>query len=300
MKHRIIVILLLLPIVAHAEHLIEGGLHVGAAGYSAQTTYVSPQMGLHIGGHIYYNYFTKRPIGFRTGVSFDRHNAGFGRLNYEDTYSTIDVENEQMDISYNIGSLRETHPTWSVGIPVQLAFARKRFAFFIGPKAVFPLSSTWNQKANNAALSVYYPAYDNRIDESIPLACSRDFSMSKSGKNALQKVQWWGSLEFCYAILINNWARNYRSYIMVGAYFDYCFSKITPSRNNAESLLMLTDTRDGFPLQRVMTSIVEANRQDRQLVRKYTPYDFGIKISYAIAPFKPHKSAYTTCHCFDE
>ena len=300
MKRRIIVILLLLPLLVHAEHMFEGGLHIGASGYNAQTTYVTPQAGLHIGGHIYYNYFSPRIIGIRMGVTLDRHNAGFGRLNYEDTYSTIDIDNQQMDISYTIRSLREMHSTWSVGIPLQLAFAKKRFAFFIGPKAVFPLASSWNQKAENAALSVYYPAYDNRVYDSYPLACSRDFSMTNSGKMKVEKVQWWLSAEFSYAILINDWARNYRSYIMVGAYFDYCFSKITSSRSNAESLLMLTDTRDGFPLQRLMTSVTEANRQGRKLVRDFAPYDVGIKISYAIAPFKPHKSAYKTCHCFDE
>ena len=300
MKHRIIVVFMLLPLLAHAEHVFEGGLHVGASAYNAQTTYVMPQAGLHIGGQIYYNYFSTRLIGIRTGVSLDHHNAGFGKINYEDTYSTVDVDNEQMEISYNIGSLKETHSTWSVGIPLQLAFAKKRFAFFIGPKAVFPLASSWKQKADNAALSVYYPAYDNRVYESYPLACSRDFSMTNNGKMKVEKVQWWLSAEFSYAILINSWARNYRSYIMVGAYFDYCFSTTTASRSNAESLLMLTDTRDGFPLQRVMTSVVEANRQGKKLVRDYSPYDVGIKISYAIAPFKPHKSAYKTCHCFDE
>lgn len=299
-REHLILLLFLLPLCAHAEHLFEAGVHGGVAGWNAQTNYVSPRVGFHGGAQIYYTYFSPRIIGFRTGATFDFHQPGFGKLNYEDTYSTIDVENEQMEISYNIGSLRETHSTWSVGIPLQLAFAKKRFAFYIGPKAVFPLAATWKQKADNAALSVYYPAYDNRIYESYPLACSRDFSMTNSGKMKVEKVQWWLSLEFSYAILINSWARNYRSYIMVGAYFDYCFSKYTPSRSMAESLIMLTDTRDGFPLQRVLTPVWEANRQGRKLVKDASLFDVGIKISYAIAPFKPHKSAYTTCHCFDE
>lgn len=298
-KH-LILLLFFLPISAYAEHVFEAGLHGGAAGWNAQTNYVSPRAGFHGGAQIYYTYFSPRIIGFRTGATFDFHQPGFGKLNYEDTYSTIDVEGQQMEISYNIGSLRETHSTWSVGIPLQLAFTKKRFTFFAGAKAVFPLANKWSQTVEKAALSVYYPDYDNRIYDSYPLAASRDFKQSNTGKLELPKVQWWLSLELSYAIPLNTWAVHYRSYLMVGAYFDYCFNKYTPSRSMAESLIMLTDTRDGFPLQRVLTPVLEANRQGRKLVTDCSLFDVGIKISYAIAPFKPHKSAYTTCHCLDE
>ena len=298
-KH-LILLFFFLPISAYAEHVFEAGLHGGAAGWNAQTNYVSPRAGFHGGAQIYYTYFSPRIIGFRTGATFDFHQPGFGKLNYEDSYSTIDVEGQQMDIEYSIGRLNEKQAISSVGIPIQLAFTKKRFTFFAGAKAVFPLANKWSQTVENAALSVYYPDYDNRIYDSYPLAASRDFKQSNTGKLELPKVQWWLSLELSYAIPLNTWAVHYRSYLMVGAYFDYCFSKYTPSRSMAESLIMLTDTRDGFPLQRVLTPVLEANRQGRKLVTDCSLFDVGIKISYAIAPFKPHKSAYTTCHCFDE
>ena len=298
-KH-LILLFFFLPISAYAEHVFEAGLHGGAAGWNAQTNYVSPRAGFHGGAQIYYTYFSPRIIGFRTGATFDFHQPGFGKLNYEDSYSTIDVEGQQMDIEYSIGRLNEKQAISSVGIPIQLAFTKKRFTFFAGAKAVFPLANKWSQTVENAALSVYYPDYDNRIYDSYPLAASRDFKQSNTGKLELPKVQWWLSLELSYAIPLNTWAVHYRSYLMVGAYFDYCFNKYTPSRSMAESLIMLTDTRDGFPLQRVLTPVLEANRQGRKLVTDCSLFDVGIKISYAIAPFKPHKSAYTTCHCFDE
>lgn len=291
------IVLLLLPLFAQAESLFEMGLHGGIAGLDGQTVYVNSQVGFHGGGHVYYNYLSPRVIGLRTGLTIDCHNAALGRTDYEDAYSTIDVEDQQMDVAYSIGTLREQYSTWSVGIPLQLAFAKNSFLFLVGAKAVFPLACSWKQTVKNAALSVYYPAYDNRVEESYPLAASRDFDMSNSGKMTMPKVQWWLSMELNYSFAINNWARNYRSYILVGAYFDYCFTKNTSGISSSQSLIMLSDTRDGFPLQRLLTTVAEGQRQGRKLVKDYGLYDVGIKISYAISPFDPHREAKRACHC---
>ena len=292
--------LLVLTLSAYAEHLIEGGLHGGLAGWNAETIYVGPQLGFHGGGHIYYSCLAPRIIGLRAGVTLDCHNAAFGRQDYADVYSTTDVDNQRMDISYTIGSLRETYSVWSVGLPLQVAFHYSPFSFLVGPKVVFPLAGSWRQTVNHAALSVYYPDYDNRVEESYPLAASRDFSMANRGRFNMPKVQWWLAAEFNYAFSINYWAHNYRSYIIVGAYFDYCFTPFTPVSGNTESLILLSDTRDGLPLQRLLTPVMEANRQGQKLISEGRLFDVGIKISYAIAPFKPHKEAYRTCHwCSD-
>ena len=293
----LILSLFFMPFSLRAEHLFEAGVHGGIAGWNAQSHYVSPRVGFHGGAQIYYTYLSPRVIGLRTGVTFDSHHPGFGKMNYEDHYSTIDVENQQMDIDYTIGNLYEKYSIWSVGVPVQLAFTKKRFTFYAGAKAVFPLSSQWKQTADKAALSVYYPYYDNRIYESYPLSASRDFKQENEGKMTLPKVQWWLALELNYTIPLNTWATRFRSYIVVGAYFDYCFSTHTPSRSMAESLIMLTDTRDGFPLQRVLTPVLEANRQGRKLVTDCSLYDVGIKISYAISPYDAHSAAKKSCNC---
>lgn len=293
----LILSLFFMPFSLRAEHLFEAGVHGGIAGWNAQSNYVNPRVGFHGGAQIYYTYLSPRVIGLRTGVTFDSHHPGFGKMNYEDHYSTIDVENQQMDIDYTIGNLYEKYSIWSVGVPVQLAFTKKRFTFYAGAKAVFPLSSQWKQTADKAALSVYYPYYDNRIYESYPLSASRDFKQANEGKMTLPKVQWWLALELNYTIPLNTWATRFRSYLMVGAYFDYCFSKHTPSRSMAESLIMLTDTRDGFPLQRVLTPVLEANRQGRKLVTDCSLYDVGIKISYAISPYDAHSAAKKSCNC---
>lgn len=300
MRRTILYILLLFPLVAQAEHLFEAGVHGGLGGWSAQPIYVNKQVGFNGGAQVYYDYLSPRTIGLRTGITLDCHTAGFAKTNYEDHYATLDVDNQRMEIDYSIGKLSERYTSWSVGVPLQLAFFKRNILFLIGAKAVFPMSSSWKQKAKNAELSVYYPDYKNRVYESYPLAASRDFEMTNTGKLNLQKIQWWFATELSYVLPLNGWARSYRSFIVVGAYFNYCITKYKPTQSNAESIIMLTDTRDGFPLQRVLTPIMEANRQGRRLVDQCALFDVGVKISYAISPYNASRRSSSSCHCLGD
>lgn len=297
MRRRLLYIVLLCSVMVQAEHLFEAGVHGGVTGWSSQPVYVHKQLGFNGGAQVYYNYLSQHVIGFRTGMTLDCHNAGFGKTNYEDHYSTIDVEGQEMDVDYTIGQLKERYTTWSVGVPLQVAFAYENFLFFVGAKAVFPVSTRWKQTADHAALSVFYPDYDNRVYESFPLAASQEFAMSNSGKLQLPKVQWWLNAELSYRIVLNNRSRKYRSYIIAGAYVDYCLTPYKPVHSDAESLLMLSDTRDGFPLQRILTPVMEASRQGNPLMSRCALFDVGIKISYALSPYdSSHRQSYP-CHC---
>ena len=298
MRRLMLSIVLILPLLAHAEHLFEMGVHGGVTAWSSQPVYVQSQMGLNGGAHLYYNYLSPYVIGFRIGLSCDYHQAGFRKINYEDHYSTIDVENQQMEVDYLIGNLSERYTTWSIGVPVQLAFSAKNVLFLAGIKAAFPLTNSWKQSAENAALSVFYPAYGNRVYEAYPLAASRNFAMYNEGRLALPKVLWWATAELSYKIPINKKSRTHNSYIVIGVYGDYCLSKYTPARSDAASMIMLTDTRDGFPLQRIFTPVMEANRQGQKLVSQMALFDVGIKISYAISPYDASSQPKTTpCRC---
>ena len=298
MRRLMLSIVLILPLLAHAEHLFEMGVHGGVTAWSSQPVYVQSQMGLNGGAHLYYNYLSPYVIGFRIGLSCDYHQAGFRKINYEDHYSTIDVENQQMEVDYLIGNLSERYTTWSIGVPVQLAFSAKNVLFLAGIKAAFPFTNSWKQSAENAALSVFYPAYGNRVYEAYPLAASRNFAMYNEGRLALPKVLWCATAELSYKIPINKNSRTHNSYIVVGVYGDYCLSKYTPARSDAVSMIMLTDTRDGFPLQRIFTPVMEANRQGQKLVSQMALFDVGIKISYAISPYDASSLPKTTpCRC---
>ena len=291
------IVLILCGLGLRAQSTFELGLHGGVAGWNSRHTYISMQPGANVGLHAAYGYYSQHVIGFRIGVTADMHRAGWSKTDYTDTYTTIDVESQTMQIDYTIGSLHEMYTTWSVGIPVQIALKWKNVGFYLGPKVVFPISCSWTEKAQNASLSIYYPDYDNRVYDSYPLAASQDFAMTNEGKLQLPKIQWWLATELNYTIPLNSWARNYRSYLIVGVYFDYCLTKYKPSQSYTESLIMLTDTRDGFPLQRILTPVMEANRKGRKLVTDGSLFDVGIKISYAISPYNPHRRSSHSCNC---
>ena len=56
MRRLMLSIVLILPLLAHAEPLYEMGVHGGVAGLSSHPVYIQSQMGLNGGAHIYYNY----------------------------------------------------------------------------------------------------------------------------------------------------------------------------------------------------------------------------------------------------
>lgn len=296
-KAQLVFLLLWMPLMAHAEHLFEAGIRVGMADYRAQCTYVSPVPSLHAGVQLSYSYHSSRVVGMRAGATIDRHQAGFGKNGYTDTYKTIDIENEPIQIDYTIGRLREMYTTWSVGIPLQLALTGKQVAFYIGPKVVFPLQCTWTENADNAALSVYFPKQDNRVYESFPLAASRSFKEVRNGTHNVQKIQWWLAAELCYDIPVYT-AQHSKSYLSVGIYADFSLSRETDPVADRSSLMMLSDTRDGFPLHRELTSVVTALRQEERLVSSRNLFDVGLKLSYRIAPYNPLKKNAKECKCY--
>lgn len=298
-RFRLILLFLLASIAACAEHLFEVGMRAGMSGFNAQCYYVSPTPGFHGGMEVSYAYHSSHVIGFRVGATLDRIHAGFRKIDYTDSYSVMDVEGELMQVDYSIGRLEEQYATWMVGIPIQLALTKNHFHFYAGPKIVFPFTGSWNEKAENAALSVYYPQRDNRIYSSYPLAASRSFRESQEGAfQLLPKVQYWLAAEVGYDFLVYT-GRRTKSYLSVGIYADYSFSPMSDVKSERISLLMLSDTREGFPLHRIMTPVVSAQRQGMRLVSSRKLFDFGIKFSYRIAPYNPHREANQACRCHE-
>lgn len=120
--------------------------------------------------------------------------------------------------------------------------------------------------------------------------------MDNKGKASLLKMQWWLAGEISYDIPFPTYSKT-KSGLTVGIYADYCLSRTDNTNDLQPSLIMLTDTRDGFPLQRILTPIMEANRQGRKLVTDGSLFDVGIKISYAISPYNPYRRSSHSCNC---
>ena len=293
-----IIVFLLGTLMVNAQHYFSAGLRGGVATWDALTNYVSPRPNLHAGLELAYAYRSPYVIGFRIGAVIDHHHTLFGKKNYEDSYTTIDVEDAFMQIDYTIGNLREHYLFWSVGIPIQLSFSWRNVSLALGPKFVFPLSATWRETAEDAALSVYYPKYENRVYESVPLAASRNFAESCKGSLDLPTIQYWISSELTYDIPLPQYSQDRISYITIGVYFDYTLSDMTVTRSNRISLLMLSDTHDGFPLIRELDPILTATRQSKKLVTRATLFDLGIKVAYTLSPYNPRRKAARSCHCW--
>ena len=299
MKRRLLLIGFLSAVLClQAQHTFELGLHGGLAGLNSQHTYLSMKPRANVGLHAAYGYYSQHVIGFRIGVTANMHRAGWGKTDYSDSYTTTDIDNQTMQIDYTIGSLSEMLTSWSVGIPAQIAFKWKQVGIYLGPKVVFPLSCSWREKVNDAALSVYYPDYDNRVYESYPLAASRSFAMDNSGKSSLSKIQWWLAGEISYDIPFRTYSKT-KSGLTVGIYFDYCFSRTDNNPSNPQSsLIMLTDTRDGFPLSRILSPVLSSQRQGKTLVSNYKMFDVGIKLSYTISPYNSRARRNYPCRCY--
>ncbi|MBQ6790757.1 MAG: hypothetical protein IJP76_04860 [Paludibacteraceae bacterium] len=298
MKRSLLLIGILTVVVcAQAQHTFELGLHGGVAGYHSLHSYVSMQPSANTGLHAAYGYYSQHVIGFRIGVSADMHRTGWSKKGYTDSYTTIDVENQTMQIDYTIGSLREMYTIWSVGIPAQIALKWKKVGVYLGPKVVFPISCSWTEKAQNAALSVYYPDYDNRVFESYPLAASRSFAMDNKGKASLPKMQWWLAGEISYDIPFRNYSKA-KSCLTVGIYADYCLSRTNNTNDLQPSLITLTDTRDGFPLSRILCPVLSSQRQGQPLVSRYSLFDVGIKLSYTFSSHNTRARRNYPCRCY--
>lgn len=298
MKRLAWLILLLCPAVSiMAQHTFELGLYGGLAGLNSRHSYVTMCPGVHAGLRVAYGYYSPYVIGFRLGLDARLHRAGWRKTDYTDSYSTTDVENEMMQIDYTIGSFREMYTTWSVGIPLQLALRWNNWTVFAGPELVFPLARSWTETAHNAALSVYYPDYDNYVYNSWPLAASRSFEMKNAGRASRQKIQWWLAAEICYDIRFRSFGKR-QSGITVGIYAEYCCLRTDIENADMQpSLIMLSDMRDGLPLERVLSSICTATRQGKPLVSSYMPFDVGIKLAYCISPYSRRSGKSMPCHC---
>ena len=291
------IVCMCLPVTVSAQHLFEAGLRGGLAAWSARTDYVSARPNLHAGLDVAYVYHSPHVIGFRAGLTVDYHQTAFAKTDYTDSYRTIDVDNQRMQIDYTVGSLRESYRFWSVGVPVQIALSWRNISFSIGPKFVFPLSSSWTENADHASLSVYYPDYDSRVLDSYPLAASQDFSAQNEGVLTMPKIQYWLASELTYTFQLNSYSTRLSTFMVVGLYFDYSFSGLSIDHNKAESLVTLTDTRDGFPLQRVLSPVLTSSRQGEHLVSRCALFDIGIKLSVALAPYNPHRPTVRRCNC---
>lgn len=299
MRSRVFFILLLTTQLALSQthaHILE----VGVRGGMSQVLYI-PANGdsypsMHAAFDLNYIYHSPYVIGLRTGLSLGRAGGTFGKTHYQDSYSTIDVEGATMRIGYDISRFRETHTVLAASVLLQLALSWHHWNCYIGPRFSFPLQCTWHESARNAALWVDYPDFDNRVEESVPLAASRNFDISRSGTLRLPRWNCSASLELSYDLQISANSRPLAHFLSIGVYMDWLFTSVDMPSATVESLLMLTDTRDGFPLQRLLSPAYQSLYQGKPLIDYIHYFDVGVKLSWRLSA---HSRKRYACKCID-
>ena len=298
MKRLILIGLLACSAVLQARSYLDVSGRIGLAGLTYECDYGGTSPGYHAAFDVGYLYKSPYWIAFRIGASIEAASSAYSKKDYQDLYTTIDVENQEMQVQYTIGHLRERHQAYMVSFPVQVGFHIDKFTFLVGPRITLPLGATWKQTASDAALAVYYPKYNNLVEESYPLAASKSFEMENKGELVLPKWQCSLSGELTYDFLISSQYGKSESYISVGMYFD---AGLTGAKTEANSeqygILHLTDTRDGFPLSRIMTPVLEAWHDERPLVAGFRSFDVGFKVSYRLTSAPRQKRTHRGCNC---
>ncbi len=300
MKRLLIAILLFSSCVLHARSYLDAGLRAGLSGLIYDCEYGGTSPGYHLAVDLGYLYKSPYWIAFRVGASIETASSSYRKTDYEDQYTTIDVDNEKMRVQYTIGMLRERHQTYSVSFPLQVGFNIQQFIFLIGPRFVLPLSGSWKETISDASLSVYFPKYDNLVEESYPLAASRNFEMEASGKLTLQNWQCALAGELTYDILHGSSYRRAESFLSVGVYFDVCLMPTTTCPvEERYGILHLTDMKDGLPLSRISTPVLQAWHSERPLVAKFNSFDVGIKVAYRLTSAPRMQKRRHGCNCYE-
>lgn len=298
MRKLFVIVCILVTPWLYGRSYLDVGARIGLGGFAYDCNYGGTMPGYHAAFDIGYLYKSPYWIAFRVGATIEAGSSSYRKADYEDAYTTTDVEGEEMKVQYSIGVLRERHSGYAVSFPVQLGFHIDHFTFLIGPRFTLPLGATWKETVTDASLAVYYPKYDNLIEESYPLAASKSFSMEQSGDLVIPK--WDCSLtgELMYDFLVHSQYGKAESFVSVGVYFDAGLMK-APTYPDQEQwgVLHLTDTRDGFPLTRVLNPVLSAWHEQAPLVTKFSSFAVGFKVAYHLTSAPRQRRTHKGCNC---
>lgn len=252
------------------------GARIGTAGLTYQSDFGTFRPDIHTGLEMSYALLW-RGVGIRLGLDITYAASDYVSTNYTDTYSTIDVERDAMDVYYTIGQLHERHNQWYLGIPLQLTLDFKHVTLNIGPKAIIALSTTYRQTLQQADLRCYYPLYDVEIDNALALATGSN-TMTSTGKLISFPYAWIAiTVDGTYNFKLKNGDK-----IGLGLYADVAVNNYKLLKTSNLSLLSISDTKFSIPVERLTESALYSNHAatQSQVVRKFGYFDTGFKLVY--------------------
>lgn len=243
--------------------------------YRAQTGGSMPRE--HIGLDLEYAFLSDAYVGFRLGLAADYSASQFRAVPYADQYRCIDVENDEMDVAYTMSRLTEDHLQLYASLPVQLAFAYEQWTLFVGPKFMLPLYMHRQTRAYNVDLQCTYPIYESTVDDALALRAGVVSLHQSASRETLHPRLW-------YALSIETGWDIYRATrrrtpfgVTLSLFADIGLNAYDVPKTANLSLITLTDTRDGIPVNRVMESVLRTNQGSAALVWQYRYFTCGIK-----------------------
>lgn len=277
------------------QNIMEAGVRGGLSGLTYRTDYGVMKPGLSMGLDVAYIYLSPHHIGLRTGVGLEWSQSVFEARNYHDKYSCIDVEDDYMQVEYTMARWTERHHQLYASVPLQIAFYQDDWRIFAGPKVMLPMLFRYENRAENADLTCLFPVYKSHITEALALSAGTIREQTEKGTVAERPLLWYGlSLETGYTLHLN-----WRQDVFVGIYADYMLNRHSVRSTDNLFALQITDTADGVPVSRVLTSALESNHHlsDCQVITSYGYFSVGIKICWQLHGVQRVKNRRHDCFC---
>lgn len=299
MRQRIYILTLLLSLslVASARSMFDIAARGGVSGLIYTSDYGQMVPRENIGIDLCYNYISVYHVGLRAGIGFDYSESMFRARDFSDSYTAVDVERDVMKVDYTMGSWQETHKQVYASALVQFAMDFYGWRLFVGPRLMIPVSMQYSESAQRADIHVSYPRYSSVVDNEIMNTGIKDQPL-QSGKMSNKPAVWGlAAIETGYAIPI---AKNQTLY--VGAYANIAMNSSRTTSGYNISALQLSDTKDGLPLERLLSQATEANHHSdgRPVITEMRYWDAGVKLAWQIYWGNKRKHYNRKCNCLEE
>lgn len=234
--------------------------------------------GINVGLDTDFSLFITTEIGVKAGLNIAYTKNAFAADDFSDAYRVTGAQNMLLNVYYTIGSLHETHAQLMLEVPLQVALRFEPFTVHAGAKFQFPVLNKFVQTLENSDLKCAFPTYGVVVDQSTCLRTGIDGVYETVGSYAA-----WPKFGVALAVdgMYNVQLKSGHKF-SVGVYADYTLTPFKVPQGDNLSLLSITDTHLGIPVERVVVPLMEANHSQThsQVVPRCGYFDVGVKIAY--------------------
>lgn len=253
------------------------GLRGGLAAYIAETDLCKWNLGYQGVLDVQYAHYFKRKsetnpyCGIITGVSVGYVSSSMsGSIN--DTYSTVDAENDQIDYSITAKQVNSSMSELQLQVPLMFSLLYKGLYFNVGPRFVVPVYTQGHQTLTDAHITAHYASYGVTLtDAAITGKLSDDqLDAQVSWDSPLFQIN--ASAEIGYEFSLKN-----GDSFGIGVYADYGIYNLFKGNPSAQSMINISqvgaDVLAPAPTVEVLPLV-------SSYVSQLGYFDAGIKLVY--------------------